>query len=359
MDELEILIDGLSFFEGHGVGRSKSGKVFFVEGTCPGDIVTVEIVKDSKKFAFSRVTGFIKKSEHRTKPICSVFETCGGCTLQHVNYSLQIEEKQKVLIRYKKRNSNFVLEPFVSSEKKFNYRQRIEVHFKSNKWGFYKKKSHDLVLPTMCPIASKEINRLLSGATKPDGHYHVSSSGIQKRSRGSFGVFSQINIEIDNEIKKFLLKHLSNESNIDQVYDLYAGSGNYSQYLAPHLNQTHFMAVELSEILVNLGQNSKTAVSNIKWVCSDVIDYLQNKKADQFSQATFLVNPPRNGLSKEIIFEISKLPVKQIIYVSCNPMTLFRDIDALSPKFQLKTLKGFDMFPQTMHFETLAILSAI
>lgn len=357
MNPLEVSIHGLSFFEGHGVGRSESGKVFFVESACPGDIVNIEVIKDSKKFAFAKITEFIKKSEQRTAPQCSVFESCGGCTLQHVNYSLQIAEKQKVLARYNEKNTDFKLEPFVPSKKEFNYRQRIEVHFENGQWGFYKKKSHDLVFPTHCPTASEKINSHLEKTTKPNGHYHVDEKGLQKRSRGASGVFSQINSEINDKLKNYILETLLlNHENLEKIFDLYAGSGNYSVFLAQKLNETSFIAVELSQTLVDLGQRSTSSDLNINWICSDVVRFLKNQSPSNFKKSVLLVNPPRTGLSKDLITELKQISSTQIIYISCNPMTLFRDIDALSPIFKLKRLKGFDMFPQTMHFETVAIL---
>lgn len=360
-----VKIHGLSFSEGQGVGRSESGKVFFVDYACPEDLVEIEVYKDSKKFGFARVENLIESSDLRVIPKCSAFGKCGGCSLQHVNYETQVEQKQKVLEKYLKKNPNFKLQPFVSCDQPYNYRSRVEIHMQKNRWGFYQKKSKSLVFPEKCHIVSEDVQKQLSpldqaNANYDDGHWHVDSSGIKPRSRGTEGVFEQINKNIDTKIKTYLLDTImqnSSSKNFTKIYDLYAGTGNYSLALAPDLEEIPFVAVELSQVLVQKGRSMASASKNIEWVCSDVLTYLKKNKDHDFQDSLILVNPPRDGLEQKFKDELLKLHSKFLIYVSCNPMTLFRDLDALSPKYRLESLKGFDMFPQTMHFETVAILS--
>jgi 23S rRNA (uracil1939-C5)-methyltransferase len=355
-----VKIHGLSFSEGQGVGRSESGKVYFVDYACPEDLVEIEVYKDSKKFGFGRVANLIESSELRTSPRCSVFGKCGGCSLQHVNYEVQVDQKQKVLEKYLSKNSGFTLEPFESCDQPYNYRTRIEVHVENNRWGFYKKKSKSLVFPENCHLVTEEIQKHLSQLNQTDGHWHVDSSGIKPRSRGSEGIFEQINKNIDQKIKTYLLDIISESlttKNITKIFDLYAGTGNYSLALAPYLQQVPFVAVELSQALIQKGKSRASLSLKIDWICSDVVTYLKKTKANEFQQSLIVVNPPRDGLDLNFKDELLKLEPELLIYVSCNPMTLFRDIDALSPKYRLESLKGFDMFPQTMHFETVALLS--
>lgn len=353
-----VKIHGLSFFEGLGVGKSEEGKVIFVDETCPEDFVEAEIYKEQKKFAFAKVSKPIEASPFRVEPKCSVFHECGGCTLQHVSYDVQIKEKQKVLERYHQRHPDFELDGFQDCNQTYNYRRRIEVHAKNNRWGFYQKKSTKLVYPDQCQIIHEDLQKHLEQFNAPDGHYHVDAKGIKPRSRGTQGVFEQINGDIDQKIKIYLKKLLSEDTEkFKQVFDLYAGQGNYSLALARDFSDVNFVAVELSQALVQKGQMNASSVSNITWVCSDVLKYIKSKGSQDFSKGIILVNPPRDGLDSQFLQALRQLRPSKLLYVSCNPMTLFRDIDALSPNFRLKRLKGFDMFPQTMHFETVALLS--
>lgn len=380
LEKVMVKIHGLSFFEGHGVGRSKDGKVYFVDLACPGDTVVVKPYKSTNKFSFATIVEMIEPSPLRVTPPCPVFGKCGGCSLQHVDYNTQLEQKQFVLKRYHtQKKETFELAPFEAAEKKFNYRNRMEVHVQKGCWGLYQKKSHNLVYPKDCKIVDEKINDLLNTKFSHDGHYHVDLSGISPRTRGSEGVFRQVNPEINKKLKDHVLHLVKQTQDLSHIFDLFAGSGNYSLFLASHLPDLQFTAVEISRNLIDLGKKSSKdakallqkmvdkdttpssaiSLSSIEWVCADVNKFLKTLDKNTLKKSLFLVNPPRNGLEKSFIQTLKTIKPQNIIYVSCNPMTLFRDIDAMSPNWSLKTLKGFDMFPQTMHFETVALLSRV
>lgn len=356
-----VKIHGLLFHEGQGVGRSEDGKVYFVDQACPGDVVEIQPYKETKSYAHAKIVKIIESSSERVEPRCEVFNTCGGCSLQHVHYDAQLQEKQKVLERYLSKKAIHVnLESFEPSENIYNYRNRMEVHIEHGQWGLYEKKSNRLVFPKTCPIVTPEVHSFLNQKFSEDGHYHIGSSGVHKRTRGTDGIFDQVNSEINLKLKLHLQKKLEAiTDNVTDVYDLYAGSGNYSLFLAPKFTDLRFTAVELSRKLVALGQKKSKDTYKIQWVCSDVDKYLKSLKTNFSKNSVFVLNPPRTGLEKTMISTLLNLKPKYFIYISCNPMTLFRDIDALSTKFTLQSLKGFDMFPQTMHFETLALLKQV
>lgn len=356
-----VEIHGLSFFEGHGVGKTKDGKVLFVDQACPGDILEVQIYKSKKNYAFAKIIKILTASSKRQNAPCDVFSNCGGCTLQHVHYDLQIQEKHKILARYHdKKEKSFDLLPFEPADQKFHYRSRLEVHVKNNLWGFYKKQSHDLVYPKSCWIAHPKINELLNerieNSNFQDGDYHVDLERIQKRTRGDSGVFQQVHSEINTKLKTHLLNAiLPLSSEIESIYDLYSGSGNYSLFLSEKFKNLTFHCVELSQTLVHLGQQNSLNKPHVNWIQNDVESFLNSKNFPHPKKSLILINPPRDGLSASLVKKISNSEVQYLIYVSCNPMTLFRDIDALGPNWSIVSLKGFDMFPQTMHFETVAI----
>lgn len=355
-----VKIHGLSFFEGQGVGKSEDGKVFFVEQACPGEIVEVEILESKKNYSSAKIINIIEKSSQRVAPSCSVFSVCGGCSLQHVSYELQIAEKQKVLQRYvEKKSPQTTLKNFEMSKLNYSYRERIEVHIKKNKWGFYKKKSNELVFPSTCPVVIDEIQKKLNSlheTIQQDGHYQIEKNGFGIRKRGLEGEFSQINTDINQKLKSYLFNVLS-DIPFSRFFDLYSGSGNFSLSLASSFKKADFQCFELSASLIKRGQELSKEFNNIKWIQGDVLKSLKNLKDFNDPNSIILVNPPRTGLDKNLIPLLLELNPLKIIYISCNPMTLFRDIDAMSPKYSLESLKGFDMFPQTMHFETVAVIN--
>ncbi len=356
-----LKIYGLTFFEGHGVGKSDNGKVYFVDQACPGDLLEVEVYKSKKNYSFAKIVKIIEPSQDRVKAPCEVFESCGGCSIQHVSYDLQAKEKQKVLQRYvDQKKFSIDLQPFEIAENRFQYRQRIEVHAENNKWGFYKKQSHTMVSPNECIVAIPQINKHLQSSKLSDGDFHVDIDGIRRRSRGSEGVFQQINSEINIKLKSYILDAIQPlASELQNIYDLYAGSGNYSLTFAEEFKSVKFYCVELSKRLIDIGREKSVSLPNLFWIKSDVEQFLTTKELRNPKSALVIVNPPRDGLTPAILKSIKQSRVKYITYVSCNPMTLFRDIDALSPRYKILSLKGFDMFPQTMHFETVAILESI
>lgn len=364
VDIFELTFDG-----GKGVGKLPDGKVVFVPQTAPGDQVKVKILKNKKSYCTAELQSILKPSAFRQEPSCPIYFQCGGCNLQHLKYEAQINAKQKILKRFiERKSSQTKLYDFVLSQPNWHYRNRLEVHFKDSNWGFYKPKTHQLVFTKKCLIAQESLNECLNQLEVTNGHVHVSIDPKDKsktlvqldRTRGDSGVFSQINTDVNLKLKGALTELLES-LNWGQAIDFYAGAGNFSEVISTINSTAPLHCVEWSKDLVLQGQEQLAPHTNIQWHnlrCEDFDwDLISEKKSTTRSTDTTLVlNPPRQGAAEALLQQIVQRPnINNLIYISCNPPLLFRDFTLFKQAgFELKSLQGFDMFPQTMHFEALA-----
>ena len=168
---MEITINNLNY-GGDGVGRV-DGKVVFVKGGLPGDILDVEIVEDRKTFSKAKINRFIKKSANRVAPKCEYFGECGGCQLQNLDYRTQLKEKEQIVFDSITRIggfNNFYLESIEPSSKTYEYRKRatfsVVKEKETKKLSFYKEKSNNKIPIEYCPVCSVRINEAIKSQDK-------------------------------------------------------------------------------------------------------------------------------------------------------------------------------------------------
>lgn len=377
-DQIEITIEKMAN-EGKGLGRFNN-QIIFVPYSAPGDRLKVTITKLAKNFAEANIIEIINPSANRITAPCPYYGECGGCNFQHLDYPSQLEQKTFLV---KEALENFLKQkdlPFknsIPSPKIFNYRNRIQIHNKNNQIGFYKRKTHEVLPIKNCMIAEDPLNEHLSKMVPSelapmdklelylDTSLQVQQRFIDNKKNTSF--FSQVN-RFQNSNLVAVVVDLSNKNqNFSSIVDLYAGAGNFSFPLSEaHPNKKVF-AVELSTDLINEGRRlqSKTAkprLEKLHFVQSPVELFVQNFKLD--SNDFVLLDPPRTGCSPEVIYLLGAAKRNQILYISCNYLTLGRDLALLKNTAQnwglslsVDFFQCFDMFPQTDHIEVMASLS--
>lgn len=143
----------------------------------------------------------------------------------------------------------------------------------------------------------------------------------------------------------------------ERVADLYGGVGTIALHLAAHVPS--LVTVESVAESAALAQHNIAAngCTNVQAYEADVLPFLRDQRAGAFD--TLVADPPRIGMGPDVCNEILRLGPQRIVYVSCNPLTLFDDVRALSGRYQIRSLQGYDMFPHTPHMEALAILDRI
>lgn len=364
--ELEriLTIDRLAF-GGEGVGRCE-GKVVFVPGTAPGDRVRVRVLSDHGRFERAGLVEVLQRSPDRVEPPCAVFGLCGGCQWQHLTYEAQLRWKEEILresiLRVGKIEGATIL-PVKPATSAWNYRRRIRLKVDGEgRIGFYGFRSHEVVPFEDCRIADPRLNEKLkeirSDGKRPRGEFELSLDGSDKT------FFSQVHGEQNEELIQTVLEMAFGNADPafarkKTVVELYAGSGNFTFSLAERVGQV--VAVEENSRSVQEGRrlSVETGFKNIDWIEGTAEWGLKRVYRQRLAVDLLILDPPRRG-AKETLDLIPLIRPRQIVYVSCDPVTLARDLkDLVRRHYRLEKIQPVDMFPQTYHIESVAQLSLI
>lgn len=386
--------------QGRGISKI-DGKIIFVENALPDEIVEVKLLKNKKKYIEGIPYKYIKKSNKRIKPNCPYYEYCGGCNIMHMSYDDQLNFKQNKINNIIKKyiNEEIKVNNIVNSNKINYYRNKVTFQVK-NKLGFYKNDTYEIIPIDNCLISDKLINNSIQYLKKLDltkiskivcragsnelmiiietndkkldiSPIRAISNSIYLKVNSSYihiygnkniyeyiknykfiispDSFFQVNLDtclkLYNKIKDYVGKN-------KKVLDLYCGTGSIGIFIN---EDNHVVGIEINEsankdALVNKEINN---ISNIDFICGDSGKKLKNIN---FQPDIIIVDPPRNGLNKETINNILNFNSKKIIYVSCDPMTLARDLNIFKNTYNIKEITPFDMFPNTYHVECIALL---
>ena len=417
--ELTLEIESLSYGP-YGIGRHE-GKAVMVPNTAPGDTVTARIIDSKERYDIGEVARLIVPSALRETPPCPYVGECGGCSWQHIRYDAQLKAKQQSVddaLRRIGKLHGFELRPIIPSPQEYHYRRRIRLQSEDKRLGFYRAASHQLVEIDSCLIADdklaiiESLRRLLkelvsavdyleivtgdgpdqivvvarlrdkfmardqaacedflnqSGVSGLILHNHnwrriwgvatisvLLEDGICLKLDGD--VFTQINREGNQIILNALLAVSEFDAN-DRVLELYCGAGNFTLSIARRVRDV--VAVEGHRPSVDSGKLSAqfNGIGNVHWTCSAVpvaVQRLYNRR-ERFSK--IVLDPPRTG-AKGIDRDLASFGAETILYVSCNPTTLARDLAALATHgYKLASVQPIDLFPHTFHVETLAIMT--
>lgn len=372
MKEKNVTIERLAY-GGEGVAKSE-GKVVFVPFTAVGDKVRIKVVTDHGRFERGELLEIIKPSPDRISPACTVFEKCGGCQWQHLSYESQLHWKQEILretlLRVGKIENPFLL-PMIPSPKEWHYRHRIQLKADhEGRLGFYALRSHHVIPFDVClisdPRLNEEVARLRASPHlfKKGFELALENSSVVKRHHEEEAAFSQVNPEQNRNLVQTVLDFSfgNAEKAFTQkktVVELYAGSGNFTFPLAEKVGRV--VAVEDNREAVRLAKEraEKEEIKQIEWIQGTAEWGLKKIYRRRFPVDLLVLDPPRRGV-KEILDLIPLLKPRTIVYVSCDPTTLARDLqDLVRRHYKLEKIQPIDMFPQTYHIESVAQLSLI
>lgn len=399
-----VKIESLDHY-GRGIAHINN-KVIFIFNALPNEVVDIKIINDKKQFSEAKVIKYITKSNDRIKSICPYFENCGGCNLLFYNYENTIKFKQnkiKELINKNKINYNNDV-PVIINETPLSYRNKISLKISNGKIGFYENKTHKIVPIEKCLIAKESINKIIKDykllninegtltirsnynneitliINSKELNYNIDISKLKENNKitgivyndkliygedfyyeriggmlfkVSYNSFFQVNHYITEKLFKLIEENIAINS---KVLDLYCGVGTLS--LVASKKASEVIGIEIiKNAIINASKNAfLNKKTNLKFILGDVANSITkiNQKFD-----TLIVDPPRNGLDKNIINYIKENKPSKIIYVSCDPNTLMRDLKSLEELYQIKDYKILDMFSYTYHLESFVILELI
>lgn len=380
---------------------ARDSGVIFIKGAIPDEVVEVSISEKKRDYSIGTVTNVIEPSPYRINPPCSVFGTCGGCHLQFISYERQVSMKEEILLDSVSRIGRLEapLSPALT-ERNYNYRYRGQFKIsREGKIGFYREGTRDVVPVEECPLMINEINRIvrelnnrkLSGIKE----IHISCgdaanaliksklaaediekimsgvgfSGIAFETGESTGrdyirldlnglqytvtpwSFFQAHWNLNRKVVELIINELQPLENM-RVLDLYAGAGNFSLPLAAHASQV--IAVEENRYAADDGQRNVKLnnIKNCRFINSSAEKYRIQEKFD-----IVVLDPPRPGLQSDVARKIIDSSPGKIVYISCNPATLARDLRKFSERYNVDSLRVIDFFPNTYHVEALAFMS--
>jgi len=341
-------------FGGKGVGRDNS-KAIFVPFTIEGELVTAKIVREKKQFAESELVDVRERSPDRVQPPCPYFGRCGGCAYQHINYEHQLAIKWRqvrdILQRIGKLKE-VPMRPIIPSPEPYEYRNRITVHALDGVVGFFRRDSNRLIDIARCPISRDEVNRALMELRAQhvrDGHYTLRASS------GPW-VFSQTNDAVANALRDLTRQFMP--ANQELLIDAYCGRGFFAKTLLDKCKRA--IGIDWDKFAIEAARENATTKET--YIAGDVDLELGRLRSIappfQREKAVLIVDPPATGLTPAVRKSIVDLAPATLIYVSCNPPTLARDLADLRQRFTVESVTPLDMFPQTAEIEVAVSLQA-
>ena len=359
---VDLTIEDIAF-GGKGVGREQ-GKAVFVPYTIEDETVSAEIVREKKQFAEADLVEVKQSSPDRVEPQCTYFGRCGGCAYQHISYAHQLAIKWRQVrdaLQRIGKLKDVPMRPIIPSPKHYAYRNRITVHAQERVIGFFRRDSHQLIDIERCPISTDEVNRALTQLrAQPyvrDGHYALRASASSR-------VFSQTNDDVADALRELVTNLVP--PNQELLIDAYCGAGFFAKALLDKFERV--IGIDWDRFAIAAAKENATEKET--YIAGDVETGLtrsdgflavggETRRLGSHRSLTLIVDPPATGLSENVHKAIINLAPQMLIYVSCNPPTLARDLRELQDKFVIESITPLDMFPQTAEIEVAASLRAL
>lgn len=432
---------------GEGIGFHQR-QVVFVPGGIPGEEMSVIITKVYPNRAEAKIKKVFKKSKDRVTPPCPIYETCGGCQIQHMSYAAQLREKRDIVVqafeRYTKiHRDKLNVRKTIGMDEPWAYRNKSQ--FQVGKIddtviaGLYSSNSHKLINIDHClvqhedtnivtnkvkqiirdlnlPIYDErkqagsirtivvrtafrtdEIQLVIVTATNDLPKKEIFVAEIKKRlpqvtsfvqnvneektslvfgeqTEGIFGkdtitehlgdlrfelsarAFFQLNpeqtVNLYNEVKR-----QANLTGNEKVVDAYCGSGTIGMWLANHADEVRGMDIIKDSIMDARKNAEKHQIKNAYYEAGKAEKLLPKWVKEGWQPDVVIVDPPRTGCDPVFLDTIIKTKPKKMVYVSCNPSTLAKDVHMLiSNGYTVEQITPVDMFPQTSQVEAVCTL---
>lgn len=373
------------------------GRTLMVALAAPGDRLRVRVERVKGNVAFASIVEILEPAPVRVEPPCPYFGRCGGCNFQQLSYRAQLDAKIEIIRDCLRRLGSIEdVPPFeiTAAPNEWHYRARAQWQYDAvrQRLGYFEANSRHVCDVAECAVLVPELQRELEGLRErmtqgelpDDARYFSAVSGdevvsvadgvrspsVSERKHRNHATeiirtiageryhlnadsFFQTNIDLVPALIDSALSDMRGETAIE----LYSGVGLFTVPLARRF--ANVIAVEDDAAASDFARRnlSDAGLSNTEVVNQDVADWLKVSTQREPQIDFLLLDPPRTGAESRVISGIVRLKPKRICYVSCDPATLARDLKKLiAGGYSLTSIQAFDMFPQTHHIETVALL---
>lgn len=434
-----------------GVGIGKyDGFTVFVNGALLGEVIDVKITKSKKNYAEGVVSKIIEPSPFRVDRVCSMkYVNCGGCQIQELDYSKQLEFKTNMVKEDLRRIGgleNVDVKDTIGMENPFRYRNKAQFPVQKVdgklKIGFYKKKSHDVIDMDKCVIQDERNDRIIHIVREfiEDNNIEIydekTSKGLLRHivtkigrktgevmlvlvstdsriknidslvqrlkeeiqgfktlvininSRKTNAILGRDNVNVYGDGKiidyigdlKFEISPLSffqvnpsqtevlygkalefaNLNENDTVYDIYCGIGTISLFLAQKAGKVYGVEI-VEDAIKDAKRNAEiNDIENVEFFVGKAEEVVPQLYKEGVRANVVVVDPPRKGCDEKVLDTIVEMQPEKVVYVSCNPSTLARDLKYLGERgYGVEVVQPVDMFAHSVHVECVVLMSKI
>ncbi|MDU1412178.1 MAG: 23S rRNA (uracil(1939)-C(5))-methyltransferase RlmD [Clostridium sp.] len=432
--------------EGEGVGKINNFTVF-VKGAIKGETVKIKLIKVNKTYGIAKLLEVIVPSQHREKPVCSIYKRCGGCNLQHISYTEQLNfktQRVKDVMERVGKLEDAKIHNTIGMEFPYNYRNKVQLPVGSIDSevvvGFYAPRSHDIINMEHCYIQSKLGDKVIhilkewmkenkikpydekthsgiirhvmlregfrtkevmvvivtNGAKLPNAKSLVQKlrenilnlkSVIQNINEDKTNVilgqksitlwgqdtisdyigdfrfnisplsFFQVN-PIQTQVLYNKAMEYADLNGDEIVFDAYCGTGTISLFLSKKAKMVFGVEI-IPQAIDNANENKKeNNVDNVEFIVGKSEEEIPKLIKSGINPDVIVLDPPRKGCEESLLHAIAEAAPKKIVYVSCDPATLARDLKILEDlNYRAVEIQPVDMFPQSAHIENVTLLT--
>lgn len=394
----EVDVHGLSS-RGAGVARLDDGRAVFVPRTAPGDRVRIRLTRVKSRWAEGTLLDVLEPSADRRDPLCSRYDVCGGCQLQHIPEDVQRAWKRTMVVEALDRIGGLGrldLPEVVASPEPVAYRNRMSFTLRRLRGGRVVAGLHALDRPAHvveihdeCVLPEEPIGRAWTQLRKrwgpgaralPDGgrlrltlrldddagvSLIISGGDASWRPTALMEAVPELSSvvhqpdegaptpgfeQVNGGAAELLLAHVVEESGAaETIVDAYCGSGPYGRALAER--GAEVVGIEMDpEAVASAELEAPTGFMVRTGAVERILPELP-------APDVLILNPPRTGVDEAVVETVLDARPGRLIYVSCDPATLARDLSGLSSAYAIERVQCFDLFPQTAHVETVVTMN--